>query len=308
VSTARRPRIRDLGEDSLVARLAALCPVAPGLKIGPGDDCAVIDRHGRGTLELLKTDTIVEGVHFLPDAPPRQIGWKALARVASDFAAMGGRPEHALVTLAISAERPVAWVENLYRGLRRCAERCACSIAGGETTSLPPDAPALISISALGTVARRRLVLRSGGKPGDILAVTGRLGGSLESGRHLRFDPRIEEAAWLVEASSRRPRAMMDISDGLAMDLPRLARASGCGFELDPSSIPRHRGCSLGQALGDGEDYELLMAVSPEKWNRLAADWPERFPRIPLSAIGKFTEKSAGMPDLKGGWEHFAHR
>jgi len=305
MSPVRRLRIRDLGEDALVARVAALCPTAPGLATGPGDDCAVIDRNGRGPFELLKTDAIVEGVHFLPDAPPRQVGWKALARVASDFAAMGGRPEHALVTLAIAADRPVAWVEDLYKGLRRCAELCACSIAGGETTGLPPGAPTLVSVSALGTAARRRLVLRSGGKPGDILAVTGRLGGSLKSGRHLCFEPRLEQAAWLVGASAHRPRAMMDLSDGLAMDLPRLARASGCGFEINPESIPRHRDSSIDQALGDGEDYELLMAVEPGKWKRLATDWKHVFPRFALTRIGQLAEAPIQSGTLAGGWEHF---
>jgi thiamine-monophosphate kinase len=207
--------------------------------------------------------------------------------------------------LAIAPDRPVKWVEDLYRGLRRCAKACGCSIAGGETTALPDGAPTVVSVSAVGVVERRHLVLRSGGNPGDVLAVTGRLGGSLASGRHMKFTPRLVEGAWLAAASARRPRAMMDLSDGLAKDLPRLARACGCGFEIDPEALPRHRGCSVQQALGDGEDYELLLAMAPEKWKRLAADWEKRFPRLPLTIIGKLTE-DAGNPDcLSGGWEHF---
>jgi len=301
---SKQKQINDIGEDALVKRLAKLCPDAPGLVEGPGDDCAVLDR-GRGAYELFKTDALVEGIHFFAAAPPRDVGWKALARTASDFAAMGGWPKHALVTLAIAPDRSVKWAEDLYRGLRRCAKACGCSIAGGETTALPEGAPTVVSVSAVGAVKRRHLVLRSDGHPGDVLAVTGRLGGSLASGRHMKFTPRLVEGDWLAAASARRPRAMMDISDGLAKDLPRLARACGCGFKIDPETLPRHRGCSAQQALGDGEDYELLMAVAPEKWERLAADWKKRFPRLPLTEIGKLAEDNGDNESLSGGWEHF---
>lgn len=294
--------LQDLREDALVERLTRLCPPAPGLAVGPGDDCAVIAPR-RGPLTLLKTDAIVEGVHFLPSAPPAAVGWKALARACSDCAAMGGRPRHAVVTVALRADQSVSWVEGVYRGLGRCARWVGCSVAGGETVGVPGGSAAVISVAVLGEVGRRELVLRSGGRPGDVLAVTGRLGGA-GRGRHLRFEPRLAEAGWLVAERWRRPRAMMDLSDGLAKDLPRLARASGCGFDLDLAALPRARGCGVGQALGDGEDYELLLAVAPRCWPRLVAAWRRRFPKLPLTAIGRLVAGEAG--ELDGGWEHFA--
>lgn len=290
-------RLRDIGEDALIERLLRGFPRA-GLAVGPGDDCAVVD-DGRGPLRLLKTDAIVEGIHFEATAPASRVGWKAAARVASDFAAMGGRPERLLVTVALDGGRPVAWAEGLYRGIRRCLEQHGGVLAGGETSSVPAGAPAVISVAGEGSVGRGRVVLRSGGRPGDLLAVTGRLGGSI-GGRHLRFTPRVEEGAWL--ARHARPSAMMDLSDGLAKDLPRMAAASGCGFEIDRERLPRHRGCSVGQALGDGEDYELLVAVPAGRWARVEAGWRRQFPKLGLTPIGRLTEAGG---NLAGGWDHF---
>jgi tRNA threonylcarbamoyl adenosine modification protein YjeE len=127
-------------------------------------------------------------------------------------------------------------------------------------------------------------VLRSGGQPGDLLFATGTLGGSL-AGHHLDFVPRLAEARWLV--SHARPTAMMDLSDGIAADLPRLAAASKCSYALDEAAVPKTRGCSLEQALNDGEDYELLFAMPPRLAKRLAGQWRERFPKVPLSHIGQ---------------------
>lgn len=288
-------RLRDLGEDALIARLLRGFPGGETLIVGPGDDCAVVDP-GRGPLRLLKTDAIVEGVHFLPDTPAEKVGWKAIARVLSDFAAMGGGPEHLLVTVAVDPDKPVAWMDGLYRGIRKCLATHGGVLAGGETSRLPSGA--IISVSGEGRVDRKHLVLRSGGKPGDLVVVTGRLGGSIR-GKHLTFTPRLAEAAWLVR--HLRPSAMMDLSDGLAKDLPRLAEASGCGFEL--GAIPANRGCGRAQALGDGEDYELLLTVSPRRWNAAAADWPKDFP--PLSIVGKLLPPGRSTL-LTGGWDHFS--
>ena len=292
-------RLNQLGEDALVARLLEIAGGGAGLLVGPGDDCAVVER-GPGPYQLLKTDAIVEGVHFEATARPADIGWKAVARAFSDIAAMGGRPRELLVTVALRRSEELGRVEGIYRGVRRCLERFGAVLAGGETVSVPEGAPLMISAAATGTVARKSLVLRSGGRPGDVLAVTGRLGGSI-SGRHLKFVPRVEEAGWL--ASRFRVRAMMDLSDGLAADLPRLARASGCGFELDPAAVPCRRGCTLAQALGDGEDYELLLALPARSWGRASAAWRERFPRLPLTSIGRLVAEQAAGPD--GGWDHF---
>ena len=160
----------------------------------------------------------------------------------------------------------------------------------------------MISVALTGTVARKHCCLRSGGRPGDALFVTGRLGGSL-SGKHLRFEPRLAEATWL--ASNFKPRAMMDLSDGLAADLPRLAEASGCGFEIDPASVPRTRSCSIEAALTDGEDYELLFAIPPSKATALTAAWSKKFPKLPLARIGTLAKPGTATPDLRGGWTHF---
>ena len=289
--------LRDIGEDALIRRILRGFPGGPRLVVGPGDDCAVVDL-GRGPLRLLKTDALVEGVHFLPETPAEKVGWKSVARVLSDFAAMGGAPEHVLVTVAVDAGRPLAWMDGLYRGIRKCLSRHGGVLAGGETCRLPTGA--VISVAGEGRVGRRELVLRSGGKPGDLLLVTGRLGGSI-AGKHLSFTPRLAEAAWLVR--ELRPSAMMDLSDGLAKDLPRLAEASGCGFEL--GELPTNPGCTREQALADGEDYELLLSVSPRRWRAASAAWSAAFPRLPLTVIGRLRE--AGIaPQLAGGWDHFS--
>ncbi len=291
----KKKRLRDLGEDALIARLLRGFPGGEKLIVGPGDDCAVVDP-GRGPLRLLKTDAIVEGVHFLPDTPAEKVGWKSIARVLSDFAAMGGVPEHLLVTVAVDPDKPVAWMDGLYRGIRKCLATHGGVLAGGETSRLPSGA--MISVAGEGRVERKHLVLRSGGKPGDLVVITGRLGGAIR-GKHLNFIPRLAEAAWLVR--QLRPSAMMDLSDGLAKDLPRLAEASGCGFELD--EVPATRGCTRVQALGDGEDYELLFTVSPRRWQMASGKWPAGFPE--LTAIGRLTPPGTGMT-LSGGWDHFS--
>ena len=169
---------------------------------------------------------------------------------------------------------------------------------GGETTSLPTGAPAMISIAGRGTVAKGHLVTRAGGTPGDALFVTGFLGGSIR-GKHLDFYPRLVESAWLVENFNLS--AMMDLSDGLAKDLPRLARASGCGFRLMEALIPCSEGCSLREALGDGEDYELLFSCRES--GGLLEQWAEQFPELPLTRIGALAGEGTGS--LMGGWDHF---
>lgn len=292
--------LRDIGEDALIERLTGLVPLDPSPLAGPGDDCAVIDA-GNDKLQLLKTDALVGGVHFLTSAPPRRVGWKAAARVVSDFAAMGGTPERFLITLALPPETAVDWVEDLYRGIADCLSRFGAVLAGGETCGVPADSAPVISVAATGSVERGHLVLRSTGKPGDVLLATGRLGGSIH-GKHLDFIPRTEESAWLV--SNHKPTAMMDLSDGLAKDLPRLAAASGCGFRIDRDSIPVTPGCSVDQALGDGEDFELLFAMAPDTVNGLLENWEARFPDLLLTAIGSLVPPGEGM-SLAGGWEHF---
>lgn len=295
--------LRDIGEDALIARLVRLVPFDPAPAAGPGDDCAVVDPGPQSdVLQLLKTDALVAGVHYLPDAPARAVGWKSVARVVSDFAAMGGRPERFLVTLALPAETQVQWVEDLYRGIADCLLATGSVLAGGETSGVPAGSAAVVSIAATGSVPRANLVLRSTGRAGDALLVTGALGGSLD-GKHLNFTPRLKESNWLV--SEWKPTAMMDVSDGLAKDLPRLAEASGCGFVMDETALPLTPGCSVAQALDDGEDFELLLAIEPERVDGLLVSWHAEFPDLPLTVIGRLVEHGHGE-SLQGGWDHFA--
>ncbi len=305
-SAKGRIRLRELGEDRLVAQLVSRLKTAPGVIAGPGDDCAVVAGPGPGRLLLLKTDCVVERVHFLPNESARKVGWKAMMRTLSDFAAMAGEPHYALVTLIAPAECEALWVTQLYQGLEQAADRFGVVVVGGETSGTP--GPIVISVSALGSVEKKRCVRRSGGKAGDVLFVTGKLGGSGQ-GRHLSFIPRIEEARWL--SAHFRVHAMMDLSDGLGADLPRLAEASKVGFEIDESNLPRHRGCSIAQALNDGEDYELLLAVSPNEAAALEKKWRRKFPRLALTRIGRFTRHSSSPADgpvlqhSRHGYVHF---
>ena len=294
--------LSNVPEDDLVARLARRLPSGRRVATGAGDDCAAVRVPKRGDLQLLKTDCLVEGVHFLREHAADKVGWKALCRAISDIAACGGKSDSALITIAAPADLPVAWLERLYQGLRKAARIHAVSIVGGETARSP--AGLFISVALTGWVKPGRLVLRSGGRARDVLFVTGRLGGSFESGRHLTFAPRAAEGRWL--AKNFRIHAMMDISDGLGTDLPRLAKASRKGFEVDLAAVPRRRGCSLRQALGDGEDYELLFAASPADAPLIENAWRLRFPRVPLTRIGTLLADRARRTPLASGYTHFS--
>ena len=286
--------IGELGEDGLIAKLCAGLATSDHVIVGPGDDCAVM---GDGeNLTLLKTDAVVEGVHFLPDEKARRVGWKAVARVLSDFAAMGGKPGELLVTIALSPQVSVGWVSDLYEGMTACLGKHGGVIVGGETTSLPVGSPTIISVAGRGTVRRSQMVTRAGGQLGDAIYVTGILGGSI-TGKHLDFTPRILEAAWLTEHF--QITAMMDLSDGLAKDLPRLSHMSKCGFQIDKKALPLSEGASIQEALGDGEDYELLFTSAED----ISASWGSQFPNLRLTKIGELTPGKDH--ELDGGWDHF---
>lgn len=290
-------------EDALVRILTRGLPRTARTLTGPGDDCAVIQLPGHSSRQLLKADAVVENIHFTRAMPPAAVGSKALCRAVSDIAAMGGLPCEALITLVLPPDIPLDWVRAVYTGLRRAARRWGVGIAGGETSSAPAGAPATVSVFLTGELPEGAAIHRSGAKTGDIIAVTGRLGGSFASGRHLHFTPRLREAQWLTRHFP--PTAMMDLSDGLAKDLPRLAAASRRGWALDLDSLPLTKGCSASEALGDGEDYELLMTFPAEVWQDLAAGWKAAFPRVPLTAIGRIAGPRVRRPALTGGWDHF---
>ena len=294
------------GEDALVAALLAQLPPATrahGVCAGAGeDDCAVVKPLPASHRLLLKTDCVIEGVHFLPETPPDQVGWKALCRPLSDLAATGGKGLHALVTLALGRARRREWAVGVYAGLGRAAARYGVTVVGGDTAASP--GPSLVSVCLTGSVHRDRCVTRGGGKPGDLLYVTGELGGSFASGKHLRFEPRLAEARWLARHFSLH--AMMDLSDGLAADLPRLARAGRVGFRLSPDQVPTREGCTVAQALGDGEDYELLFAVAPSKQRGLESAWRRKFPGLRLTAVGNLAAAGTCLGLAAAtGFDHF---
>lgn len=302
------PSLQQLGEDAVVRRLLSRLPaLGRSVKLGAGDDCAVLRVPGASRWQLLKTDVVVEGVHFLSAEDPRRVGWKAMCRAISDVAAMGGTPEAALVTVLASKQTSMRCLEQLYDGIAKAARRFGVSIVGGETARM--EGPLVCNVALTGWVAPRHCVARSGGKPGDVLFVTGCLGGSLRTGKHLDFQPRVEEAAWLVR--NFRVHAMMDLSDGLGLDGSRLAEASGCVVQWDLESVPRTPGCSLEEAFGDGEDFELLFALAPGKETALRKAWAQAFPRTPLTAVGVLLQKKKGarrasnQSRLHGGYDHF---
>jgi thiamine-monophosphate kinase len=294
-------KLRDVGEDRLLEQLLSKLRVRREVILGAGDDCALIDSGKRGMLDVLKTDCLVEGIHFAKNARPALVGWKAMARPLSDFAAMSAVPRFALVTLIVPANRELTWVTALYRGLEKAARAFDVSIVGGETSNI--KGPAVISVVVTGYVEKTRWAGRAGGQPGDELFVTGRLGGSLR-GHHLKFVPRIAESRWLTE--NFRIHAMMDLSDGLGTDLPRLARASRVAFEIDEPALPRNRGCTVSQAISDGEDYELLFALSPKDSASLQSRWRKKFPKVPLTRIGRLNRKSKiANRKFPRGYVHF---
>jgi len=233
--------------------------------VGPGDDCAVIQATGR---LLITVDQLVEGRHYLPPADGGRGGTlldlvarKAVARSVSDIAAMGGRPMAALAAACL--RQGFVGADGLFDAMHRWAEHWGCPLIGGDIAT--HDGPTVLSVTVIGTAHESRgPVLRSGAKVGDAVYVTGRLGGSLGSGRHLGFEPRIAEGLWLAATLGDRLHAMMDLSDGLGRDAGRMAESSGVRIELESSLLPRHPDVPTWErALADGEDYELLFTADP---------------------------------------------
>jgi thiamine-monophosphate kinase len=308
---------KQMGEDHLIRRLKRLVPGRADVVAGIGDDCAVVRTGPRDVYDLLlKSDPVIEGVHFLPEAPGEAVGNKALGRVLSDLAAMGGEPLWILVDLVAPPSASVARIEAIYRGMARLARRYGAAIVGGDTSS---GKTLEVHVFAVGRVCRGKAVLRSGAHAGDQLYVTGKLGGSL-LGHHLRFEPRLAEGKWL--RGSGYVTAMMDISDGLATDLRRFAAASGCGAILDIGSLPvsaaarrmRDRKPALEHALADGEDFELLFTVRRRKVAAFEAAWRKAF-SLSCTRIGEMTGKPGkvewrdehGCKELTiHGYEHFS--
>jgi thiamine-monophosphate kinase len=321
-------------EAGLIRKLrgtASQSQVRTGVALGIGDDAALFIPR-RGCQTILTCDWFLEGTHFLRDKHPADtVGWKCLARAVSDIAAMGGEPRCFLLSLALPGTHTGRWLNEFLGGLRRAAREFRCPLAGGDTTR---RREIVINITVVGEVRSGRAILRSGARAGDIVFVSGRLGEAelglrlLRSARrinkkdaalkkHLYPEPRVALGQWL--AKNRLASAMMDLSDGLSTDLPRLCAASGVGARIEAAKVPAVRATAqrgaksfdaLNLALNGGDDYELLFTVHPGKARRL----PRTFRRIPLTAIGEITMghslklvqlSGREQPLHAGGWDPF---
>ena len=320
---------REKNETTLVAQIErTFGPAkAKALVVALGDDAALWSP-ASGYETILTCDWFLEDSHFLRHKhSPDAVGWKCLARAVSDIAAMGGMPRYFLLSLALPSVLTGEWLSSFLRGLRRASGRLDCEIAGGDITR---QEKVLISITVLGEVRPRRAILRSGARPGDLIFVSGTLGeadlglrqlGSIPGiakakhtflRKHLYPQPRLELGQWL--AKNRLATAMMDISDGLSMDLPRLCAASRAGALIEPNSLPMTPFTEATDAqelaLHGGDDYELLFTVAA----RNAARLPGNFHGLRLTQIGKITRKKEILlftPGEKaktlhpGGWDPF---
>jgi thiamine-monophosphate kinase len=314
----------DLSEEGLLAAIRRVFSGArPEVRIGPGDDAAVAAR-GAGDL-VLTTDALVEGVHFrLDTTTPRDLGYKAIAVNLSDVAAMAGSPRYALCALTLSDAVDAAWVVELAGGMRECSDEFAVSLVGG---NLVRGRDISIAVTVTGEVAPGRAVRRDGARPGHRLVVTGSLGGAAAGlrlasqrswtdeerdalRRQVRPTPRVGEAAVLA---SHGATSMIDVSDGLALDLSRVCAASGVGARLELARLPVHPAATREEALGGGEDYELIATLSsPEAVGSARAQLAEAF-GVPLAEIGGIIGEglvAVGDDGDEGpleprGWEHF---
>ncbi|MDD3886966.1 MAG: thiamine-phosphate kinase [Victivallaceae bacterium] len=290
-----------LHELDILAKLLPALPQSPEVAVGPGDDCAALDMGG-GILLLAAVDQTVSGVHYTPDTRPERAGAKLLKRNASDIAAMGGVARWVLLATA-SGGGDGQWVLDFCRGAARAAEELGISLIGGDITALPA-AGEVGALTILGTVPKDEILRRTGAKEGDFLCVTGSCGNSFASGHHLDFTPRLAEGRFL--ASHRLASSAIDISDGVLLDLGRVAAASGTGFRIDTDLIPLRNGAALKQALTDGEDYELLFTTPPDRMDELKKTW--RF-ETPFTVIGRAVSGAGivdqnGKPLNGGGYEH----
>ena len=324
-------------EDSILGKIADSARSRRGwaeqsITLGIGDDAALF-RPKPGHETILTCDWFLEGTHFLRDKyPPDSVGWKCLARAVSDVAAMGGTPRCFLLSLALPESHTGRWLDLFLGGLRRASGRFQCALAGGDTTRRNEI---LVNVTVVGEVRVGSAALRSGARPGDIVYVSGRLGEAafglrvLKQDRemaasrnravrkHLYPEPRLALGQWLVK--NRLASAMMDLSDGLSSDLPRLCMASGVGALLELSKIPllqitdavpKQERDSLQFALHGGDDYELLFTVAPRKAKRFR----RTFQGVSLTPIGRITrrrdllvldESGITMQLTPRGWDPF---
>lgn len=331
-------RIRDIGEFGLIDRIAAVAGAADGTVVGIGDDTAVLDMGGDRLL-LATVDIQVEERHFIRwRTAPYDLGRRTAAINLSDIGAMGGTPRWALVSLALPSDLEVAWVEELYRGLRDELGSFGAAVVGG---NLSGSDTIVIDLTLLGDVPRESVMRRDGARPGDEVLVTGHLGASaagrfaLDAGldvsgpavsavvsAHQRPVPRVGEGQAIARAGCAS--AMIDLSDGLAGDVLHITDASHAGVQIDLDQLPiapetREVARRLGLdpvrlAVTGGEDYELLVISPPGKAARAQAV-AQAVAGISLTRIGAIQPASEGCvfvtgattsaPINAGGWDHF---
>jgi thiamine-monophosphate kinase len=292
-------------EFELINWLRTRLPRYEQLLVGIGDDAAIL-KFAADTQCVMTSDTLTDGVDFeLSHHSARRVGRKALAANLSDLAAMAAEPVAALVSLVLPRTSGKTLAFDLYEGLIPLAEQFHVAIAGGDTNSW--DGRLVISITAIGRIAGHSPLLRSGARPGDQILVTGSFGGSI-LGKHLDFQPRVAEA--LLLAAIYDLHAAIDVSDGLSLDLSRIAQESQCGAVLELDSIPiadaAHQlaatsaggPTALEHALGDGEDFELILAAPADEARRLLAEQPLD---TPITRIGQFIDKPGLWKIASGG-------
>jgi thiamine-monophosphate kinase len=327
--------VGDAGERALIARLSArLAPPPPWVLVDVGDDAAVLDP-GRGQVGVVTTDALVEGVHFRRDwTAPDAIGHKALAVNLSDLAAMGAAPRAALLSLALPADLPLGEFDGLLDGFLALARETGTPLVGGNIARSP--GPLVLDVTALGAATRRRVLRRAGGRPGDELYVTGRLGAAA-AGLRLREAGRAPAGEAERECLDRYERPMarlrfgvaigrsgtaaaaVDLSDGLADAARQLAAAGSLGVALDAGRVPIHPGAAsaspaddgLQLALAGGEDYELLFAVRARRRSRFLAA-ARRFQTIGITRVGRLLSETGAWLERDGvreplpeGFSHF---
>jgi thiamine-monophosphate kinase len=321
-------RFHRSNQDSILKKISDRARITVGRRArealvrGIGDDAALF-RPDTGRQTILSCDWFLEGTHFLRHKhPPDSVGWKCLARALSDIAAMGGEPRCFLLSLALPASLTGRWLDEFLLGLRRVSAKFQCPLAGGDTTCREEI---LINVTIVGEVQTGRAVLRSGSRPGDLLYVSGLLGGA-EMGlrllkhrkglanrknpltkKHLYPEPRLALGQWL--AANGLTTAMMDLSDGLSSDLPRLCAASGVGARVTAAKVPTVQSSArnfksgadlLHLALSGGDDYELLFSVPPNQKKFLSRS----FRGVPLTPIGVVTSRKQIVLADEHGREH----
>lgn len=296
-------------EDEFVAEMVAGLAADPRLEVPAGDDAAVI-RPPAGRRTVVTVDMVMEGIDFVlgVDCSPRAVGHKALAVNLSDLAAMGARPEAAVVAVALPQRGGAELGRGIQAGIAALAAEHRVALAGGDTNSW--SGPLVISVTAIGSVPPGGAWRRDGAEPGDMLVVTGPCGGSI-LGRHLAVQPRCREAGLI--AGHYAVHAAIDVSDGLSLDLARMMKASGTAALLDLDAIPIHPDAvfmaarpgdgrsPLDHALGDGEDFELVLALPPAEARRLVADTAAAPFTQPCTIIGEVTAGQGLFVVVPGG-------